>query len=636
MKFSQSTLFKTNGKIFLKTLIFKNLIMKKTLLFIIFAMIVSISFPQIKFAEIRGENKNLRLEQTQVHPNQTGNYSGYVIGQKFLDYSTIGTTWYDAQTVNYGNVMQRMWYYPDGTIGSTWLSAGEDLVPERGTGYNYFDGSEWGIPDMHVGPEDRMGSPSYAPWGSQGEIIAQYRYIAGEGPIRLYRREIKGEGEWEETEVSNPNGVSLVWHSMCTSGENFEYIHILAYTYDAPYQGQDNALLYYRSSDGGETWDVDGEIIEGLGSGYIATINSLSYAWANPVGNTIAFTYGFDEFGGRVFKSDDNGDEWEIIDVFESPFDPFEPPTDADPFGCGLGSSACALDSEGNAHVVFTRMVKLFEGGEVKYYPYTDGLIYWNETMDVLDTSIISSYTMEYLEEGGNLVGWVISDEPFEIPAGQPNYANGLCAYPQISIDADNNMFVAYSSIAPGYTNGSVFFRHIVTNSSFDGGSSWNGQVDLNTDLLFWFSECAFPTMAPIVDDSVHVVFQEDSEPGTFEWPSEQSIATENNLIHMPFDKGFFVGISDELEITGFELSEGYPNPAVYSVTFNIKLENASDIEISILNFTGQLIKEIRYQGFSSGNNRFTINVSDIVSGVYYFTITAGEQMICRKILINK
>jgi len=73
--------------------------------------------------------------------------------------------------------------------------------------------------------------------------------------------------------------------------------------------------FYYRSSDGGDSWDVEGEIIDGLGEDYFTSINALSYAWANPVGSTIAFTYGFDEFGGNIFKSIDDGDNWEIIEV---------------------------------------------------------------------------------------------------------------------------------------------------------------------------------------------------------------------------------------------------------------------------------------------------------------------------------
>jgi hypothetical protein len=100
--------------------------------------------------------------------------------------------------------------------------------------------------------------------GPNGEIIALYQYVVGSGSIKFYTRENKGVGDWIESTLAPPAGVSLVWHSMMTSGPNHEYIHLLAYTYDAAYQGQTNALLYYRSSDGAQTWDIDGVIIDGL------------------------------------------------------------------------------------------------------------------------------------------------------------------------------------------------------------------------------------------------------------------------------------------------------------------------------------------------------------------------------------
>ena len=273
--------------------------MKTNLLSFMLVLFISVGFSQSQFTEIVGPNKYLKVKETHLHPAYGTSQQSEIIGQKMLDFSDIGTTWNDLQTLNYGNVMQRNWAYPDGTLGSTWLSAGQENVPERGAGYNYYDGSAWGDPNPHVGPEDRMGSPCYAPWGPEGEIIALYRYIAGEGPIFFYKREIKGEGDWVEVELPPPPGVSLVWHSMITSGDNHEHIHLLAETYDQPYGGQENALLYYRSSDGAETWDIEEHIIEGLGIDYFADINDLSMDWANPVGNTIAFTYGFDAFGTK-------------------------------------------------------------------------------------------------------------------------------------------------------------------------------------------------------------------------------------------------------------------------------------------------------------------------------------------------
>jgi hypothetical protein len=251
----------------------------KKLLFTILVCAFSISsFAQQKFAKATGPEKDRKVIQAQSHPGQINPYSGESMpGQKLFDNTIIGTTWYDLQS--YTNLMQRMWAYPDGTIGATWMSAGQDLVPERGTGYNYFDGNAWGTATPHVGPADRMGWPSYAPWGPDGEIISQYRYVAGSGTINFYKRVNKGQGDWTETLLNPPAGNSLVWHSMITSGENNEYIHLLAYTYDVAYQGQTNALLYYRSSDGGETWDIEGVVIDGLGPDYFPTIHSLTYSW---------------------------------------------------------------------------------------------------------------------------------------------------------------------------------------------------------------------------------------------------------------------------------------------------------------------------------------------------------------------
>jgi hypothetical protein len=588
--------------------------MKKLLFSILVSVITMSAFAQSKFAKIIGPEKDLVVKQLQMRPDQVSPYSGEsVIGQKFLDNTIIGTTWYDLQS--YTNVMQRIWAYPDGTIGATWMSAGEGLIPERGAGYNYFDGNNWGTANPHVGPADRMGWPSYAPWGPNGEIIALYRYVVGSGSIKFYKRENKGQGDWIETTLNPPTGISLVWHSMMTSGENHEYIHLLAYTYDIEYQGQTNALLYYRSSDGAQTWEVDGEVIDGSGSDYFPTIHSLTYSWANPVGETIAFTLGFDEWGGRIFKSHNNGDNWEFIQVMETPLDPFNIPTDSEVIPCGSGTSSCVLDSQGNVHVVFPRMAKVYTGGTLYYYPFTDGLIYWNESMPVIDTTLISSYTLDFLDAAGNLCGWVMTIQPsYTIPDGQPNYSNAMCAYPQLSIDSDDNIFVASSTLAPDYSNGELLYRHIIANSSFDQGNSWEGQIDLNEDIQYIFSECAYPEMAPVIGDYVHVVFQEDPYPGIYEWLANHD-PVQNNIIHMAIDKAVFVGLKEPAEALPFEVSI-YPNPVQDRLNI-LSQQSKGAALLKIYNSSGEIVKE------SSINKALTtVTISNLSKGLYLYQIT--------------
>lgn len=606
--------------------------MKKNVLLSLFIVLVIFAFGQDKFGKVEGPYKDLNLKPVHAHPDQRTNNTGEFVYLKSLDANTIGTTVYDAQVINYGNMTQRMWAYDDGTVGATWASMGFDNLPERGCGYNYFDGADWGEPTPHVGATDRLGPPSYAPWGPNGEIVSVYRYIAGEGPMLFYKRETKGEGEWEEVELNGPAGVSLVWQAMMTSGEDNEFIHILTYTYDDIYLGQENALLYYRSSDGGDSWEIDGEVIEGLGDDYFLTINALSYAWANPVGSTIAFTYGFDEFGGQVFKSDDNGDNWDIIDVFTTPFSGAEPPMETTIFPCGIGTSAVALDSDGMAHVIFPRMRKAFTDGAASWYPYTDGLIYWNETMDVLDTTTISSFTLEYLDEGGYLIGWL--PESLVIPENQPNYANALWGFPQISIDAQNNLFVATSTVTD-YEFVDQNYRHIFVNSSFDGGTSWEGQVDLNDELIYMFSECAFPAMAPVIYDKVFIVYQEDVLPGIHEWLEDHE-QVDNQIKAFSFDKDFFVGVSERLETTTIELSEGYPVPTESTVRFSLKLDESSMIVVGITNIVGQIVKRVDMGEMHAGSNIISFDVSSFVPGTYFCTVEVNKQSFTRKIVITR
>lgn len=602
--------------------------MRKILLF---SLITSIALSG--FTQPMGSFIDQVFPVQEIHPDLNTPVHSGVIGQKLYPATQIGTTWYDTQS--YGNVMPRMIEYPDGSIGVTWMAAGENIAnPERGAGYNYYNGTEWGTPNLHVGPADRHGWPNYSDWGPNGEIISVYKYDVNEGVILFFKRDIKGEGEWIESQLAGPDATSLVWQSMMTSGPNNEYIHLLAYSYDTPVAGQENALLYYRSSDGAETWEIEGEIIDGLGIDDFATINSLSYNWANPVGNTIAFTYGFNEYGGYIFKSTDNGDSWNRIQAYESPWDNFSPPTDTDPFPCGSGTSSIALDSEGMAHVVFSRYRKIWTDGTQYIYPYTDGLIYWNETMDILDTTIISSYTLEYLEDAGHLIGTVIADEPYEILENQPHYQLGMSDFSQISIDDQDNMFVTYSTLVPAYLTGTGFiYRHIAAVASWDGGASWTDPMDLNTDIQFIFSECVYPQLIPTLDNTLHLVFQEDFEPGVAEWLNNHS-SHENRMFYMAVPKDGLIGIADQEEVRSFELSEIYPNPANTSLNFSVRLRDNSEVQLNLVNMMGQNVMQISKGRLSAGDHKMHINISDLDAGIYSCQVNVNGQARSKKVIV--
>lgn len=576
-----------------------------------------------------------KLCEKQITPDGKAHAGGTVIpGQKSTSDEILGDTYFDTQTYNSGNEMNRIYEFPDGNIGVTWIDKGPGGVPDRGTGYNFFDGSAWTGTVPHLGGDANNAFPSYAPWGANGEMVEHYQYIANDGPLKILRRDVKGTGTWSESVLAPPVGnFSIVWASMITSGANHEFVHILAYTYDNPYNGQTNALLYYRSPDGGVTWDINGVIIPGLDSAYFPGISSLHYSWAQPVGNTIAFTYGFDQFGGLVFKSTDNGTNWQKMVVYQAPYDPKHIPDQTPVYGSGDGTSAIALDSQGKVHVVFARELWFHDvltsppGGWYYYPTSAEGLIYWNETLPPLDSTIVSSYTLDYLSAGGYLIGWVYPvDTGLVIPSTQPNYGVGLTSMPQIGIDADDNLFVIYAALAPQYSDGTNFYRHVYANSSYDGGLTWNGIKDMNSDFVFSFSECVYPAVAPLVSSKIRVLFQEDDTPGTGQ-------GNDSYMDYLEFTKDFFTGLPAVEKTKGFSVSQNYPNPAKQLTRFDVNLDKPADVSVTLTNLVGQVVNQGNSKRMNSGNNLVTLDVSGLNGGVYFYSVNVDGQKVTRKLI---
>jgi hypothetical protein len=607
--------------------------MKKLSALLLFSALLLAGFAQPR----RGSDVKLPFHPvpvpTAVSPDESGlGVINFFPGQTDYHYYTpIGNTYYDSQTFNSGNLMNRVYSYPDGTIGASWMNIGPNGTPDRGTAYNYFDGNQWGTANPHLGTATRTGFPSYAPWGPNGEIVANYQYIANDGPIVFLRRENKGQGDWIESKLQPPAGNhSLVWHSMVTSGANHEFIHVLALVYDDPYQGQDDALLYYRSSDGGVTWDINGMQIEGLGSAYYPSIPGLKYSWAQPVGNTIAFTFGFDEFDGLVFKSNDNGTTWQKTVVYDSPVDPMNVPADVNVYGCGDGNSVLTLDDQGKAHVVFGRMLRLREAGSWYYIPLaSEGVIYWNEDMPALDSTSVSSYTLDHLIAGGNLIGWITGN--VSIANSQPDYGVGLTSQAQISRNDAGELSVVYSAVSPENMINDLYYRHLYFVRSSDGGATWTDPYPLNSDIDFSFSECVYPALAPHYNSKIEVLFQEDYAPGT---GTGAGLGEENYMQFLTLVL-FTTGNKPDVETTGFEVSQNYPNPACGSTQICVKLDQAVAVRVSLTDISGRVIRVQDAGTLNPGQNYLTLGLPDLKPGVYAYTVQAGNRKISRKLILQ-
>jgi hypothetical protein len=616
--------------------------MKKLLLFLLV-----IGFSVSTFAQVAGLKQQAKFktataikqmpvkDQTPVYQGDVNPYVANDRGQDIV----IGTTYYDMQSNS--SLDHRFYIYDDGTMAATWIFAPDgSFGPERGTGYNYNDGTDWGtFSGVRIDPE-RTGWPTYQPYGENGEIVCAHTGASG---LVFSYRETKGEGEWQSFYLYGPAGTGgLVWPRMITTGENHDVIHVIASLFDETYEGIYSPVLYSKSTDGGETWDPECVILDDLNSDNFKSIGGDNYAWAEPNNGTIAFVVFNGVSDGVIMKSVDDGDSWERITFYESP-DPLFDGNSGDLPRCGGGDgyNTIAIDDEGVIHVTFGRQIHIDETPDDhswSYYIYSDGLVYWNTTMEPLDTAQIRNdiipedWSTLPIYQQGQLAAWTQPNGDDTIVGIAPYYGS-LTTMPQMIIH-DGIVQIIYGGLAVGFANEDYNYRHIMGRyTEMDG--NWSEFADYTDDVFHLLSECVYPVVAPhIYQNQVHMIYQTDNLPGNALQPQGGSYpAHENNMVYMPIDLA--VGINNQVAEANFEVSQNYPNPATDETMIMVTTETTGQINLTLSNVLGQIVYRTSQNANHMGSNAFRLNVSNLDAGIYFYTIEIGDRSVTKKMIVK-
>ncbi|MBE9481352.1 MAG: T9SS type A sorting domain-containing protein [Bacteroidetes bacterium] len=611
--------------------------MKKLLLF---SLAISIGFFSFSQERINIKTSPVKLEHRKAIKDISkfeNPYNPYVRTTEFSPVETqMGDTQYDLQTN--ASTQNRIYLYDDGTIGAVWTMGFDPSgFALRGTGHNFYNGTDWGPwPTVRI-DDEKTGWPSYVPWGPDGEIVVNHTMLDGLG---IFKRTNKFEGEWIKTVLAGPPGKEdLSWPRMVTNGENNEIIHTISTTY-SEYQNLDFALLYARSDDGGETWNPENLILDDMTSDEYLGFGGDDYDFAEPAGNAIAFIVGSYMHDLFLMKSTDDGDTWEQTIIWEHPYPFFDfTTTITDTFYCVDNSITVALDNEGMAHVAFgiTRILNDELSTSFWHFPGVDGIGYWNETMPAFEG--INGLDPDVLAETGNLIGWtqdVNGNGTIDfLPDGIHVYRSlGLSTMPCLSIDGENNIFLAYSSTTETYDNTEKNYKHIWVRSSPDNGLNWGPFYDLNSHPLHFLDECLYADISPTSDENIHILYQTDYIPG-LALDGDHSYV-DNIMYHAALPKGDLVAVPENNKtFTQENVSQNYPNPFNNTSIVIVRLEKVSQLSLEVFNLTGQKVYETNNGKVQSGSHTITIDASNLSSGVYFYTVFVGDDKITKKMIVN-
>jgi hypothetical protein len=86
-----------------------------------------------------------------------------------------------------------------------------------------------------------------------------------------------------------------------------------------------------------------------------------------------------------------------------------------------------------------------------------------------------------------------------------------------------------------------------------------------------------------------------------------------------------------------FELYQSYPNPFNPSTTIKFTLAKSGNVSLKVYNIMGQLVKTVVDNEYKNqGDYNYQITMDNLSSGVYFYTLTQGNQQMTKKMILLK
>ena len=115
------------------------------------------------------------------------------------------------------------------------------------------------------------------------------------------------------------------------------------------------------------------------------------------------------------------------------------------------------------------------------------------------------------------------------------------------------------------------------------------------------------------------------------EWAYAQAYSFENHIVD--FKLTVHVGI-DASENNLLSVSQNRPNPFSGTTAIDYNLNKAANVNVAIYNVAGAQVMNLSQGLQSAGNHSIQINAAELPAGIYYYTFTADNNTITKKMIV--
>ena len=396
----------------------------------------------------------------------------------------------------------------------------------------------------------------------------------------------------------------------------------------------------------------------------VETVDADGYAiHANGASVAVTFGGGIDN-DWVLFKSDDNGDNWNRTWVKDNHnLTTVGTSVSGDDIKFTNNASFdVIIDDAGTAHVFASTSITdgqfIYEDVQL-YKDLGGGIMYWKEGM-ATEPKVVA--TPDYSEDG--------DDSNYSIP-GSAYYGFFFAGWPSASFDTQGNLFLIYSAIQEGTeyinptTGDTVGYMDLYLTFSIDNGGTWgNGMYDWCGNYIEGQSNIAedaygvyggtpieddlYPSTVPKVesDGLLHFTWQGDyNQPGLTLYDATHPNDVLNYIQYSAIDVSGFMqrpangdgamSRSEGIDCTGMKEEKNQlrlnisPNP---STSFVI-IEVSSIIEsVSVMDVLG---KEV-YKLNDIKSKTLRIKTSDLIEGIYLVKVESEIGIATQKLVISR
>jgi len=581
---------------------------------------------------------------------------------------TIGETYYDLQS-NYA-MPHRLVKVPgtQGSMVATWTTSpsGAAGFPGRGAGYNYRnDQGDWMTPSADkVEPTQRSGWPNIAVL-SDGSVITLGHDASNGGFYRTHSPNVS-ERPSTTTYVLAENPYKPIWSRMDNNGDT---VHLICSYTDSAAPGESRAptrngifapMVYSRSVDGGETWEVSHQMLPNYDSSITNNGGADQYS-IDVRGNTVAIANADLMQGVIVWKSEDAGNSWKRYLADSFPYAPFtgkkfmtDTPYTAD------GTVDVIIDANGKVHA-FWGLARVFDDDTTdesySFFPGVQGLVYWNEDLEV-GKLVASGGAFDRGSVDGPQDGFNQLEQPTYSGVQNGTLPTGLATVcrlgntsalrqPSAAIDPNGNIYCTFSiPIEFDLSDLNGNFRDIGVVHSTDGGETWAESQNLTQ---FMNKEDDFACVAREADEFLHVMWQQDDAPGTNLQNNVALYANHEVFLNTIYyqavpvsqilngEIGHLHYLSVDKPNTGevFVVDQNYPNPFDQKSNVLVYLTRPGNVQIEVRDIMGALVQNYNFDQLQKGNHLLELNANGLKAGAYHYTVIAGNNSVTKTMVVK-